>query len=83
MEQPVNYKHKIDFLISDNTPSTQPTRNSQNRYKKCNESVKPKQSGNQVIDDFIRYTQKFIAEGGFSKIYKAIWELNEIASSTK
>ncbi|UZO02501.1 uncharacterized protein OCT59_020981 [Rhizophagus irregularis] len=57
--------------------------------------LKPKQSGNQVIDDFIRYTQsnyaiieggkmefipydqfkniEFIAEGGFSKIYKAIW----------
>ena len=53
-----------------------------------------KQSGNKVIDDFIRYTQtnyverrgemefvpydqfkniKFIAEGGFSKIYKATW----------
>ncbi|CAB4421446.1 unnamed protein product [Rhizophagus irregularis] len=118
MEQPVNNKHKIDFLISDNTPSTQPTRNPRNRYKKCNECnrkrkiydksheichvcykiktiLKPKQSGNKVIDDFIRYTQsnyaiieggkmefipydqfiniEFIAEGGFSKIYKATW----------
>jgi hypothetical protein len=57
--------------------------------------LKPKQSGNKVIDDFIRHTQrnhaikergkmefvpydqfkniKFIAEGGFSKIYKATW----------
>ena len=52
---------------------------------------KLKQSGNKIIDDFIRYTQitpntrmefvpykqfknvEFIAEGGFSKIYKAIW----------
>ncbi|GBB97566.1 hypothetical protein RclHR1_03000009 [Rhizophagus clarus] len=54
------------------------------------------QSGNKVIDDFIRYTQtnypnknngkmmfvpydkfiniEFIGEGGFSKIYKAIWD---------
>ena len=53
-----------------------------------------KLSGNEVIDDFIRYTQtnfikeegkmefvpyeqfknvEFIAEGGFSKIYKATW----------
>ena len=53
-----------------------------------------KPSGNQAIDDFIKYTLindskfagkmefvpydqfkdvKFIAEGGFSKIYKAIW----------
>ncbi|GBC09450.1 hypothetical protein RclHR1_08880003 [Rhizophagus clarus] len=53
-----------------------------------------KQSGNKIIDDFIRYTQinlikdtgklefvpydqfkniKFIAEGGFSKVYKANW----------
>ncbi|PKY47693.1 kinase-like protein [Rhizophagus irregularis] len=36
MEQPVNYKHKINFSISS---SIQPTRNSQNRYKKCNEST--------------------------------------------
>jgi hypothetical protein len=56
--------------------------------------LKPKQSGNKVIDDFIKYTQtnyvsesgklefvtddqfenvEFIAEGGFSKIYKATW----------
>ncbi|RGB29948.1 kinase-like domain-containing protein [Rhizophagus diaphanus] len=118
MEKPVNNKHKIDSLISDNTPSTQPARNSQNISKKCNECnrkrkifdksheichvcyniktiLKPKQSGNKVIDDFIKYTQsnyaiieggkmeyipydqfiniKFIAEGGFSKIYKATW----------
>ncbi|PKK55559.1 hypothetical protein RhiirC2_802079, partial [Rhizophagus irregularis] len=118
MEQPVNYKHKIYLLISDNTPSIQPTQNSQNIYKKCNECnrkrkifdksheichmcyniktiLKPKQSGNKVVEDFIRYTQsnyafiedgkielipydqftsiEFIAEGGFSKIYKATW----------
>ena len=56
--------------------------------------LKPKPSGNKVIDDFIRHTQinyvdksgkmefvpydkfkniEFIAEGGFSKIYKATW----------
>ncbi|GBC06982.1 hypothetical protein RclHR1_07180007 [Rhizophagus clarus] len=54
--------------------------------------LKPKLSGNKVIDDFITYTQinsdngkmefvpynqfkdiEFIAEGGFSKIYKATW----------
>ncbi|UZO02409.1 uncharacterized protein OCT59_020890 [Rhizophagus irregularis] len=56
--------------------------------------VKPKSSGNKVIDDFITHTQRnyirsdgklefvphdrfkdieFIAEGGFSKIYKATW----------
>src|SRR5436190_7493102 len=65
------------------------------KYKK---SKRYKQSGNKVIDDFIRYTQtnyakktindiggmefvpygqfkdvEFIAEGGFSKIYKATW----------
>src|SRR5436190_2162770 len=65
------------------------------KYKTSN---KYKQSGNKVIDDFVRYTQtnytkkhlndvgrmefvpydqfkdvEFIAEGGFSKIYKATW----------
>ncbi|GES96341.1 kinase-like domain-containing protein [Rhizophagus clarus] len=56
--------------------------------------LKPEQSGNKVIDNFIRYTQinkaitkgkmefvpydqfkniEFIAEGGFSKVYKATW----------
>src|SRR5436190_11097077 len=55
---------------------------------------KTKQSGNKIIDDFIKYTQtnyikkgrkmefvpydqfenvEFIAEGGFSKVFKAIW----------
>src|SRR6266542_1511035 len=55
---------------------------------------KPKQSGNKIIDDFIRHTQVnlvkekgrmefvpyeqfknvvFIAEGGFSEIFKATW----------
>src|ERR1044072_3272733 len=57
-------------------------------------NVACKQSGNKVIDDFIRHTQvnyarkggklefvpydqfkdvEFIAEGGYSKIYKATW----------
>src|SRR5438477_655363 len=54
--------------------------------KLCYE-IKVSFSGNKVIDDFIRYTLgkmefvpynrfknlEFIAEGGFSKIYKAIW----------
>uniref|UniRef100_U9TA91 Protein kinase domain-containing protein n=1 Tax=Rhizophagus irregularis (strain DAOM 181602 / DAOM 197198 / MUCL 43194) TaxID=747089 RepID=U9TA91_RHIID len=101
MEQSINYKHKIDFLVSDNID-----------HKKCNEckirktidesnqlcyacrSGKYTLSGNNVIDDFIIYTQsnnnelggelefvyynklkniEFIAEGGFSKIYKATW----------
>jgi hypothetical protein len=56
--------------------------------------LKPRSSGNKVIDDFMRYTRnnyirgegrmefvpydqfkniEFIAEGGFSKIYKATW----------
>ncbi|GBB86409.1 hypothetical protein RclHR1_12850002 [Rhizophagus clarus] len=56
--------------------------------------IKPKSSGNEVIEDFIKYTQRdyvraggkmeyvpydqfkdieFIAEGGFSKVYKATW----------
>ncbi|CAB4421451.1 unnamed protein product [Rhizophagus irregularis] len=95
MEQPVNYKHKIDFLISDNTPSIQPTQKSNTKGSSIRNTIlKPVKSGNKVIDDFIRSTQinygnsgvklefvpydqfkniKFIAEGGFSKIYKAIW----------
>ncbi|RIA91521.1 kinase-like domain-containing protein [Glomus cerebriforme] len=58
-----------------------------------------KQSGNKIIDDFIRYTQtnyvhkrgkmnffphdqfkniEFIAEGGFSKIYRATWNYRTV-----
>ncbi|GBC26941.2 kinase-like domain-containing protein [Rhizophagus irregularis DAOM 181602=DAOM 197198] len=117
MEQLTNYKHKIDFLLSDNMHLCQPAQTTvkQNRktYKKCNECYKRKpfadyqicrmcykskiafkSSGNKVIDNFIKYTQinyssrdgkmefvpynqfkniEFIAEGGFSKIYKATW----------
>ena len=61
----------------------------------CYKAKKLVQSGNKIIDDFIRHTNvhltttrakkmkfipynqfknvKFIAEGGFSKIYKATW----------
>ena len=66
MNQLTNYKHKIDFLVSNDTSLT-----------KCNECKKRKpldesrqicyvcystkkifkSSGNKVIDDFIRYTQ--------------------------
>ena len=120
MDQLTNYKHKIDFLLSNDIPFIQPTQTIvKSKYKKekckeCNKRrkfldesnhichvchkmktiLKPKQSGNKVIDDFIRYTQinlvknkgkmefvpydqfknvEFIAEGGFSKIYKATW----------
>ena len=119
-----NNKHKIDFLISNETSSIQPiivkSTRKRETYKKCNEcnrrrktldeshqichvcynyktAATYKPSGNKVIDDFIRYTQtnyanyiktvgrmefvpynqfndvEFIAEGGFSKIYKATW----------
>ena len=120
MEQSINYKLKIDFLVSDNT--SQPTQNEELKYKRkvyekcnqCNKRRRPldeshnicricyksnilyKPSGNKVVDDFIRYTQinsylelrdgimefvphdrfkdiEFIAEGGFSKVYKATW----------
>src|ERR1700722_15611334 len=120
MEQPINYKLKIDCLLSSDTSLIQPTQNIvKPKYKKrkCNEcnkrrktldeghqichvcykvkmKFKQKQSGNKIIDDFIRKTQislvksrgklefvsydefknvEFIAEGGFSKIYKATW----------
>ena len=120
MDQSTNYTHKIDFLINNNVPLSQPTQTvvkSKYKKKKCNECnkrrkpldeshqichvcyrlktiFKPKQSGNKTIDDFIRNTQvnlvikegkmefvpynqfkdvEFIAEGGFSKIYKTIW----------
>src|SRR3954452_22259959 len=117
MDQSTNYKHKIDFLISNETSLIQPTQTIiKKRSKKihCSECKKRrttldeshqichvcyrakelKLSGNKIIDDFIRYTQtnfikeegkmefvpheqfkniEFMAEGGFSKIYKATW----------
>ena len=116
-----NYKHQIDFLISESTSDTsliQPKKNTfkpKRKLKLCNECNRKrkfydeshqvchvcykaktvyKSSGNKVIDDFIRHTLingdklagrmefvpydrfkdvEFIAEGGFSKIYKATW----------
>ena len=121
MDQPINYKLKIDFLISNNTNNTslinitQNTSKSKSKFKKCNECNRSRKffneihqicylcyeakkiiipSGNKVIDNFIRYTLtnsfkingkmefvpydnfkdvEFVAEGGFSKIYKATW----------
>jgi hypothetical protein len=118
MNQLINYKHKINFLISNDTSLSQPTETTlepkikRKIYEKCNEcnkrrrpldeshqicricyKMKPifKSSGNKIIDDFIGRTQinlvtdkefvpfdqfiniEFIAEGGFSKIYKATW----------
>jgi hypothetical protein len=118
MEQPINYKHNIDFLLSNNViQSTQTSVKSRYKKRKCNECKRRRKtlneshqichvcykikmvytygsSGNEIIDEFIRYTQvklvntfgkmefvpykqfknvEFIAEGGFSKIYKATW----------
>jgi hypothetical protein len=120
MNQSTNYKHKIDFLISNDTSLSQPTETTpepkkRKIYEKCNECKKRRRpldeshqichvcyimkpifrpSGNKIIDDFIKHTQinlvkgqgkmefvrfdqfkniEFIAEGGFSKIYKATW----------
>jgi hypothetical protein len=118
MNQLTNYKHKIDFLISNYTSLSQPTKTTlkpkikKKIFEKCIECNKRlryldgfcrncykmktifKPSGNKIIDDFIRHTQinfikvegkmefvpynqfkniEFIAEGGFSKIYKATW----------
>jgi hypothetical protein len=117
MDQMINYKHKIDYLLSNDTSSSQPTQTAvKQKLKVCIECNKRKRtfldeshqiclncfkaksvyipSGNKVIDDFIRSTLignsklkgkmvfvpfeqfkniEFIAEGGFSKIYKATW----------
>ena len=120
MDQPNNYKLKIDFLVSNDTSLIDPTQNTpklKSKRKKCNECNQYRKyfneihqicnicyeakkiiilSGNKVIDDFINstldncdynYTKlklefvpydrfkdiKFVAEGGFSKIYKATW----------
>ena len=119
MDQLINHKHKIDFLISNDISLIQPTQTivKKNRRIRCGECKKKrtpldeshqichvcyktkavfrqKPSGNKVIDDFIKHTQinyvkkagkmefvphdqfkniEFIAEGGFSKIYKATW----------
>ena len=119
MDQLINHKHKIDFLISNDTSLIQTTqtivkRNKRIRCGVCKKKRRPlvvshqichvcyktkavfrqEPSGNKVIDDFIKHTQihyakkvgkmefvpydqfenlEFIAEGGFSKIYKATW----------
>ncbi|GBC41166.2 kinase-like domain-containing protein [Rhizophagus irregularis DAOM 181602=DAOM 197198] len=125
MGQLINHKHKIDFLLSDNTSlgipiQTTIKQNHKSKMRKmmmivCSECNKKRKrldenhqichvcykaksvyipSGNKVIDDFIMHTLtssnklagkmvfvpynqfkdvKFIAEGGFSKVYKAIW----------
>ncbi|CAB5299057.1 unnamed protein product [Rhizophagus irregularis] len=121
MDQLINHKHKIDFLLSDNTSLGMPTQTTikHNRKRKtkilCSECNQRRElleenhhiccvcykaksvyipSGNKVIDDFIMHTLtsssklagkmvfvpydqfkdvKFIAERGFSEIYKAIW----------
>ena len=119
MDQLINYKHKNDFLISNDASLIEPSQTlAKYKHKKrirCNECNKKripsdkshqichvcyktktisKPSGIKVIDDFIRHTQinyakrvgkmefvpydqfknvEFIAEGGFSKIYKATW----------
>jgi hypothetical protein len=117
MEQLINNKHKINFLLPNDTSSIQPTQSTVKKCKskKCNGCKKIRKilenhqicricyeyeakglikSGNKIIDDFIKYTQinyakksgkmefvphdqfkniEFIAEGGFSKVYKATW----------
>src|ERR1043166_9315926 len=118
MDQLINRKYKIDFLISNDTSLIQTTKTIVKKRKKkihcseCNKNIIPlnkshpichvcckailkqKLSGNKIIDDFIKHTQinyfktgirlefvphdqfkniEFIAEGGFSKIYKATW----------
>src|SRR4051794_1620180 len=117
MDHSNNYKHKIDFLISNETSLIQPTQTIVKKRGKtihcseckkrrmtldeshqichiCYKAKELKLSGNKIIDDFIRHTQinyvykagklefvshdqfkniEFIAEGGFSKIYKASW----------
>ena len=115
--QSTNFKHKIDFLVSNNTSLSQPVQITAKlkipRAIKCNECKKRrspfekdhkicracyksntifKPIGNKIIDRFIKYTQcnrvrdggkmvsvpcdqfkdlEFIAEGGFSRVYKA------------
>src|ERR1043166_10306506 len=117
MDQLINYKHKIDFLISNDTSLIQQSqtivkKNKRIRCGECNKKrtpldeshpichvcckaiLKQKLSGKKIIDDFIKHTQinyfktgirlkfvphsqfkniEFIAEGGFSKIYRATW----------
>ena len=114
--QLTNFKHKIDFLISNDTSLSQPIQTIVKRnikYIKCNQCKKRrrpskgdprifftcyrsnnvfKPTGYKTIDDFIKHTQcntrfgkmesvpydqfkdiEFIAEGGFSRVYKATW----------
>src|SRR3954468_3095934 len=90
----------MDQSTSNHTSLIQSTQtivkcNERNRRRKTSDEYKTAtQSGNKVIDDFIKYTQtnyinkkgkmefvpydqfenvEFIAEGGFSKVYKATW----------
>src|SRR5436853_3114763 len=111
MKQLTNYKHKIDFLISNDSSLL----SQRSRIKKCSSCKRIRKllyennqicricynykegslSGNKVIDDFVKHTHinnarvhawkmkfvpydqfenvEFIAEGGFSQIYKATW----------
>ena len=108
MEDSINHKLKIDFLLSNDTSMNVQSQSTTILQPKCNESnqisneihygCKLKSlfssSGNKVIDDFIKYTLvncdkrvgsmdfipfdrfkdvELIGEGGFSKVYKAIW----------
>ncbi|GBC27206.2 kinase-like domain-containing protein [Rhizophagus irregularis DAOM 181602=DAOM 197198] len=118
MNQSTNYKHKIEFLLSNSMSLVQPAQTVEPNFviKNCVECNKRRKvldshqvclvcnkirmvynhgpSGNKFIDDFINYTQinvitkngklefvpfeqfikiEFIAEGGFSTIYKATW----------
>jgi len=118
MDQLINYKHRIDFLISNDTSLSQPKQtiikskriSTVYRCNQCNKKRTPskgdhrichtcyrsnkvfKPTGYKIIDDFIKHTQcnrnigrmesvpydkfkniEFIAEGGFSRVYKATW----------
>jgi serine/threonine protein kinase len=103
MEQYVKYKNKIGYFIKPAQNSKRYIECNKRALDKGNQicrvcntikTILEKQSGNKVIDDFIKYTQinndklgakmevvpydqfiniEFIAEGGFSKIYKATW----------
>jgi hypothetical protein len=60
MDQSINYKSKIDFLISDNTSSvniTQNTPKSKSKYKKCNECNDIKTISTKFIK-FVIYVMK-------------------------
>ncbi|GES89943.1 kinase-like domain-containing protein [Rhizophagus clarus] len=88
MNQLTNYKHKPSFLLSDNTSldlSTQTTIKPERKRKikklcnECNQKREFLEENHQICR--VCYKAKllyipnveFIAEGGFSKIYKATW----------